>query len=279
MLLQKWAGISKRYFYKKLKPKSMRLDIFLKENGFVSSRTKAQELINSNNLLLDDVICTDIKKEIGASFDKSRIKIIENEEMNYVSRSYKKLKVGLEIFNIKAEDKTCLDIGSSTGGFTQVLLENKAKQVFSIDVGSDQFDKNLLEKYGDRISLFEKTDIRNFGKEEGGNIYKNFFDIVVCDISFISITKIVENIFELLKEGGEGVILIKPQFEVGRANIGRGGLVKSDDEDVNYEKLIENTINNIKIIFKNNNLKVINIIDSPILGGDGNKEFLMQVKK
>jgi 23S rRNA (cytidine1920-2'-O)/16S rRNA (cytidine1409-2'-O)-methyltransferase len=101
----------------------------------------------------------------------------------------------------------------------------------------------------------------------------------VCDISFISITKIVENISELLKDGGEGVILIKPQFEVGRENIGKGGLVKSEDESISYEELIEKTISNIKIIFENNNLKVIEIIDSPILGGDGNKEFLMYIKK
>ncbi len=257
----------------------MRLDIFLKENGFVSSRTKAQELINGNNLLLDDVICVDVKKEIGETFDKSRIKITENEEMNYVSRSYKKLKVGLECFDIKVEDKVCLDIGSSTGGFTQVLLENNVKKVFSVDVGTDQFDKNLLEKYKDRIRLFEKTDIRNFGKEEGDleNIYKNFFDIVVCDISFISITKIAENIFELLKEGGVGVILIKPQFEVGKGNIGKGGLVKS--EKLSYEELINITTSNIKIEFEKNNLKVINVVDSPILGGDGNKEFLMHIQK
>ena len=101
----------------------------------------------------------------------------------------------------------------------------------------------------------------------------------MCDISFISITKIVKNIFELLKEGGEGVILIKPQFEVGRENIGKGGLVKSGNEDINYEELIKITISNIKKVFKNNNLEVLNIIDSPILGGDGNKEFLMYVKK
>ncbi len=248
----------------------MRLDIFLKESGLVSSRTKAQELIINNFILVDGVICSNLKKEVS---EKNIINILENEEMGYVSRSYKKLKMGLQDFKIKVENKVCLDIGSSTGGFTQVLCEQNAEQVFSIDVGSEQFDKDLLIKYQNKIKLFEKTDIRNFTS------YENFFDIIVCDISFISITKIVENIFELLKEGGEGVILIKPQFEVGRENIGRGGLVKSEDKNVNYEKLIENTINNIKIIFKNNNLKVIKIIDSPILGGDGNKEFLMQVKK
>ena len=261
----------------------MRLDIFLKESGFVSSRTKAQELIINNFILVDGVICSNLKKEVS---EKNIINILENEEIGYVSRSYKKLKVGLQDFKIKVEGKVCLDIGSSTGGFTQVLCEQNAEQVFSIDVVSDQFDKNLLEKYGDRIKLFEKTDIRNFGKEEVsslkseyGNIYKNLFDVIVCDISFISITKIVENIFELLKEGGEGVILIKPQFEVGRENIGRGGLVKSGDENISYEDLVNMTIANIKKVFEENNLRVIKIIDSPILGGDGNKEFLMQVKK
>lgn len=254
----------------------MRLDIFLKESGFVSSRTKAQELIINNFILVDGVICSNLKKEVS---EKNIINILENEEMNYVSRSYKKLKAGLECFDIKVEDKVCLDIGSSTGGFTQVLLENNVKKVFSVDVGTDQFDKNLLEKYKDKIRLFEKTDIRNFGKEEGDleNIYKNFFDIVVCDISFISITKIAENIFELLKEGGVGVILIKPQFEVGKGNIGKGGLVKS--EKLSYEELINITTSNIKIEFEKNNLKVINVVDSPILGGDGNKEFLMHIQK
>ncbi len=265
----------------------MRLDVFLKESGLASSRTRAQELIVNNFILVDKIICNDVKKEIDISKDnfeeiKNRIQIIENEEMSYVSRSYKKLKVALSDFNIKVEDKICLDIGSSTGGFTQVLCEGNAKQVISCDVGSDQFDKDLLKKYQNKISLFEKTDIRIFGKnnlENNKNIYKNYFDIVVCDISFISITKIVENIFELLKEGGEGVILIKPQFEVGKKNIGKGGLVKSEDENVSYKDLIDLTINNIKKVFTENNLKVINIIDSPILGGDGNKEFLMYVKK
>ncbi len=252
----------------------MRLDIFLKESGLVSSRTKAQELIINNFILVDGVICSNLKKEVS---EKNIINILENEEMGYVSRSYKKLKVGLQDFKIKVEGKVCLDIGSSTGGFTQVLCEQNAEQVFSIDVGSEQFDKDLLIKYQNKIKLFEKTDIRSFGKKEGENIYKNFFDVIVCDISFISITKIVENIFELLKDGGEGVILIKPQFEVGRENIGRGGLVKS--EKFIYEELINITISNIKIEFEKNNLRVIKIIDSPILGGDGNKEFLMQVKK
>jgi 23S rRNA (cytidine1920-2'-O)/16S rRNA (cytidine1409-2'-O)-methyltransferase len=200
--------------------------------------------------------------------------------------------VGLEKFEIKVENKACLDIGSSTGGFTQILCEGNAKQVFSIDVGSDQFDKSLLKKYENKINLFEKTDIRNFGKEKleeghdnleykniSSSIYSSNFDIIVCDISFISITKIVENIFELLKEGGEGVILIKPQFEVGRENIGKGGLVKSANESISYDDLITKTINSIKIIFEENNLKVISIIDSPILGGDGNKEFLMHIQK
>ena len=261
----------------------MRLDLYLKEIGLVKSRTKAQDLIKTNNVSVDSIICSDIKKEVS---EKNIIEIIENEEIKYVSRSYKKLQVGLKEFNIKVEDKICLDIGSSTGGFTQVLCEDNAKQVISCDVGSDQFDKELLKKYKNKITLFENTDIRNFGKSEdinesknNKNIYENYFDIVVCDISFISITKIVENIFELLKEGGEGVILIKPQFEVGRENIGKGGLVKSGNEDINYEELIKITISNIKKVFKNNNLEVLNIIDSPILGGDGNKEFLMYVKK
>ncbi len=273
----------------------MRLDVFLKENNFAKSRAKAQELILNNFILIDRLICNDVKKELGENFDKKRISIIQNEEMGYVSRSYKKLKAGLEKFEIRVEGKICLDIGSSTGGFTQVLCEENAKEVFSIDVGSDQFDKELLKKYEKKITLLERTDIRNFGKLEisnGGaygaaknqennnkNIYKNYFDLVVCDISFISITKIVSNIFELLKDGGEGVMLIKPQFEVGRENIGKGGLVKSNDENISYEELIEITTNNIKNIFENNNLKVINIIDSPIQGGDGNKEFLMYIQK
>lgn len=261
----------------------MRLDLYLKEIGLVKSRTKAQELILNNFILIDKVICNNVKKELGENFDKNKIEILENEEMSYVSRSYKKLKVGLDTFKIKVESKVCLDIGSSTGGFTQVLCEENVKQVFSIDVGSDQFDKDLLKKYENKIKLFEKTDIRNFGKYELeknlDNIYKNYFDIIVCDISFISILKIVENIYELLKDGGEGVILIKPQFEVGRENIGRGGLVKSEDENISYDELIRITIDNIKTFFEINSLKVINIIDSPILGGDGNKEFLMYINK
>lgn len=247
----------------------MRLDLYLKEIGLVKSRTKAQELINSNNILLDGLICNDVKKEVS---EKNTIKILNN--IKYVGRGGEKLEHALKEFKISLENKVSLDIGSSTGGFTDCLLQNNILEVYCVDVGTMQLDPDI--KNNKKVKTFENTDIRNFNKE---NKYRNYFDLIVCDISFISITKIVLNIFELLKEGGEGVILIKPQFEVGRENIGKGGLVKSEDESVSYEELIEKTISNIKTIFENNKLKVINIIDSPILGGDGNKEFLMHIKK
>jgi 23S rRNA (cytidine1920-2'-O)/16S rRNA (cytidine1409-2'-O)-methyltransferase len=189
---------------------SDRLDIELLHRGLARSRTAAQTLIKENKVLVNGVICNIPNKKILPDDE-----IIVTEKQKYVSRGGDKLSGAIEVFNINVEGLDCIDVGSSTGGFTDCLLQHGVKHVTAVDVGRDQFDKSLLEKNIDKISLFEGVDIREFRMGTS-------FDILVCDASFISVRLLVESFYRLLKVGGLGIILIKPQFEVGRGNTKKG---------------------------------------------------------
>ncbi len=178
----------------------MRLDNYLFQNGLSVSRNKAQELIKAMQVFVDNKI---ISKPNFRVSDESRITILNPKQ--FVSRAGYKLKTYLseqEIVNIK--DMECLDIGSSTGGFVQVLLEEGAKKVVAVDVGSDQLHESLRQN--DNLEIFENTDIRDFK-------YKSKFDIITCDVSFIGVEYILQSIDNFAK--GYIIILFKPQFEVG----------------------------------------------------------------
>ncbi|MCG3711400.1 TlyA family RNA methyltransferase [Aliarcobacter butzleri] len=236
----------------------MRLDMYLTTNFNIQSRNKATELIKSNKVKCDGEIIT---KPSFNVLDFHKIELLEDDF--YVSRAAYKLKFFLqELKNFDLKDKNALDIGSSTGGFTQILLENEIKKVTCVDVGTNQLHERI--KYNDRINFFENTDIRNFESDE-------IFDIVTCDVSFISILNIIDAINTLASK--DIIILFKPQFEVG-SNVKRDkkGIVKDNNA---IQKARDNFLNKTNIL--NWTLKYSNI--SKLQGKDGNVEEFFYFSK
>ncbi|KLE07714.1 MULTISPECIES: 23S rRNA (cytidine-2'-O)-methyltransferase TlyA [Arcobacteraceae] len=236
----------------------MRLDMYLTTNFNIQSRNKATELIKSNKVKCDGEIIT---KPSFNVLDFHKIELLEDDF--YVSRAAYKLKFFLqELKNFDLKDKNALDIGSSTGGFTQILLENEIKKVTCVDVGTNQLHERI--KYNDKINFFENTDIRNFESDE-------IFDIVTCDVSFISILNIIDAINTLASK--DIIILFKPQFEVG-TNVKRDkkGIVKDNNA---IQKARDNFLNKTNIL--NWTLKYSNI--SKLQGKDGNVEEFFYFSK
>ncbi|MCG3673086.1 TlyA family RNA methyltransferase [Aliarcobacter butzleri] len=236
----------------------MRLDMYLTTNFNIQSRNKATELIKSNKVKCDGEIIT---KPSFNVLDFHKIELLEDDF--YVSRAAYKLKFFLqELKNFDLKDKNALDIGSSTGGFTQILLENEIKKVTCVDVGTNQLHERI--KYNDKINFFENTDIRNFESDE-------IFDIVTCDVSFISILNIIDAINTLASK--DIIILFKPQFEVG-SNVRRDkkGIVKDNNA---IQKARDNFLNKTNIL--NWILKYSNI--SKLQGKDGNVEEFFYFSK
>lgn len=235
----------------------IRLDKYLALKKYVESREKARRLIKKGKVLVNE------EKILKPSFlinEEDSIELLENYK--YVGRGAFKLLKAIEDFKLDLKDKICMDIGSSTGGFSQVLLENDVKKIYAIDVGTDQMHKNLRDC--EKIVLKENTNARDYINQEK-------VDFICCDVSFISITKLFNTFSKNLKENGEMVILLKPQFEVGNENV-INGIVKN-------KKIIKKTINNLINQFENNNFEVKNTIESPIKGTKGNTEFLAYIKK
>ncbi|MCT7611488.1 TlyA family RNA methyltransferase [Aliarcobacter butzleri] len=236
----------------------MRLDMYLTTNFNIQSRNKATELIKSNKVKCDGEIIT---KPSFNVLDFHKIELLEDDF--YVSRAAYKLKFFLqELKNFDLKNKNALDIGSSTGGFTQILLENEIKKVTCVDVGTNQLHERI--KYNDKINFFENTDIRNFESDE-------IFDIVTCDVSFISILNIIDAINTLASK--DIIILFKPQFEVG-SNVKRDkkGIVKDNNA---IQKARDNFLNKTNIL--NWTLKYSNI--SKLQGKDGNVEEFFYFSK
>lgn len=180
-----------------------------------------------------------------------------------VSRAAEKLEAALAHWQIDTQDKTAIDVGASTGGFTQILLDGDAIKVYAVDVGHDQLHERLRRR--GRVVCLEGLDARALTQDH----VPEQVDLIVCDVSFISLKKALPVPLTFLKPGGHVIALIKPQFEAGRDRVGRGGMVK--DEAVHREICAD-----IHAWFeKECGLKVLGITDSPILGGDGNKEFLI----
>jgi 23S rRNA (cytidine1920-2'-O)/16S rRNA (cytidine1409-2'-O)-methyltransferase len=236
-----------------------RLDAEIVNRKILKSRTLAQKAIEEGGVFVDG---KEVKK---ASKEVSPHSCIEVKfSMPYVSRGGLKLEKALSDFNLKKLDhKTVLDIGSSTGGFTDCSLAHGAKKVYAVDVGSVQFDETL--KKNPKIELYEQTDIRSFLIPEPA-------DLIVIDVSFISLTYIIPLLKNFLREGGDVIALVKPQFEVGKGNLTTKGLVKN-------EALYGEVFQKIEKSLEENNFKSLKRIESPIEGGDGNKEFLIHIKR
>ena len=239
-----------------------RLDILLVNKGLVSSREKAKALIMSG------IVYVDNQKEdkAGSLFDENAIIEIRGETLKYVSRGGLKLDKAVTVFNLKLDGYTCLDIGASTGGFTDVMLQNGAKKVYSVDVGHGQLDWKL--RNDERVVCMEKCNFRYVTDKE----IPEKIDFAATDVSFISLTKILIPAYNLLKKDALMVCLIKPQFETTKEKVGKKGVVR--DPSV-HKEVIEKVIDFcLKIGFSVEGLDY-----SPIKGPEGNIEYLVLIKK
>lgn len=229
------------------------------ERGIADSRAKAHALIMSGVVLVDERR-VDKPSQLFAFDSLIRLKGL-SAESKYVSRGGLKLEKALEHFDICPAAYVCLDIGSSTGGFTDCLIQLGAERVIAIDAGTNQLDWRL--RSDPRVEVRENTNARYLTPQD----LSERPDLIVVDVSFISVTKILPALVPLLKEAGKIVILIKPQFEVGKGEVGKGGIVREPEK---HQKAVE-AVNDFAVGL---GLNVVGVIDSPILGAHGNKEFL-----
>lgn len=234
----------------------MRLDIVLVEKGLAVSRQKAKEYILSGKVSVNQKV---IEKP---SFDYEMGEILVNMEYQYVGRGAYKLLHAFKIWNIDVKNKICLDIGASTGGFTEILLQNEARKIYAVDVGTNQIAPKIAQNC--RVTSIEQMDIRNLDEKELQEKI-NFFCI---DISFISLVMVIPYLQKFLMEYGEFVTLIKPQFELGKGAVSKTGIVKSQRD---REKAIEK----VRLSFQNEGYHIIGVTPSPIQGKDGNIEYLI----
>lgn len=239
-----------------------RLDKIILERGLVSSRTRCERIIKDFGVLVNGKLEKKPGKKVNIH---AEIKLL-SEEIPWVSRGALKLDAARVNWEIDFHNKIVLDVGASTGGFTEVALANGAKKVYCVDVGVGQLHSSLVNNPS--IVNIEKTHIRELTRHQ----VDEKIDLIVVDVSFISLEKIFPFCVSFLKEGGQLVALIKPQFEVGKENVGKGGIVKKKD-------LYPEVLQKITRIGKENQLNRVGWMDSPILGGDGNQEFLMFFKK
>ncbi len=239
-----------------------RLDRAVVCRGIAQSRERARALIMEGKVFVDGKPVT----KAGTLVRPDSTVELKGEDIPYVSRGGIKLEAAVERFAITLKDKVAMDVGSSTGGFTDYMLQQGAKKVYCIDVGYGQLAWKL--RRDPRVVLFERTNIRYLEPER----IPEAIDIATIDVSFISLQKVVPKVLEFLGTGGEIVALVKPQFEVGRGEVGKGGIVK--DEAKRWE-----AVEAIKGACESLALETVGIVESPIAGQKGNKEFLIYFRK
>ena len=237
-----------------------RLDRLLVEKGLADTRERARALILEGRVLVDGVVVDKAGKMVARD-----VEIIVTEPLPYVSRGGLKLDGALEAFSIEVEGKRAMDIGASTGGFTDCLLKRGAERVYAVDVGYGLLDWRL--RRDDRVVVLERRNIRYLDPKEVGEKV----DIITIDVSFISLEKVIPKAMEFLKEGGIILALIKPQFEVGKGEVGKGGVVKDPEK---HRKVIEG----LKAFCQALGLKVRGVVESPIRGAKGNREFWLYLE-
>ena len=237
-----------------------RLDVYLSDNNIVKSRSLAATLIKQGSVEVNGRICTKPSFTVG---DGDNVKII-GELPKYVGRGGLKLEKALAHYRLHLDGTVCIDIGASTGGFTDCMLQNGAAKVYSVDVGTDQLDEKL--RNDSRVISMEKTDIRNCV----GTLPQ--VDFISIDVSFISLKLVLPSAFALLKDGGECVALIKPQFAAGKAHLSKNGIVRDT-------KVHKKVCDNIAEFASAVGFERSEIIPSPITGGDGNTEYLIYLKR
>jgi len=240
--------------------KRERIDKLLVDCGLAPSRTRAQALVMAGVVLVDEQL---VKKPSEAFAPNANIRLKSDGDptSRYVSRGGLKLEAALREFHLDVNELTCLDVGSSTGGFTDCLLQHGARRVSAVDVGHNQFEWRL--RNDPRVELREGVNARYLKPED----FEHKFDLATIDVAFISATKILPAVVPLLVEQGKIVTLIKPQFEVGKGEVGKGGIVK---DPAQHERVVAEVNNAAEKL----GLKVYGVIESPIHGADGNLEFL-----
>ncbi len=238
-----------------------RLDVYLQTNNLAESRERAKQLILKSCVYVNNKLITKPSVKVNSS-DKIEIK----NNFNYVSRGASKIEKAIKFFDVDLNDKIAVDIGASTGGFTDFLIKNNAKKVYAIDVGHGQLHESL--KKNENVINLEGTNFRYIDT----SIFCESIDIITVDVSFISLKLILPKIYEISNDQTDIIVLIKPQFEAGKQNVGKNGIIK--DKKIHLEVL-----NNIKAYCDENGLHLKDLTFSPIKGGDGNIEYLGYIKK
>lgn len=236
-----------------------RLDVLLVKLGLAESREKAQALVLAGQVLVEGERAQKPGHRVGAA---SRIEVLQG--LPYVSRAGKKLEAALDHFQIDVRGRVCLDVGASTGGFTDCLLQRGARRVYAVDVGSGQLDWRL--RNDPRVVVREGINARYLKLEDLGEPV----DLAVCDVSFISVTLVLPALVSVLRPEGEMVILVKPQFEVGRGQVGRGGIVRDPALHAAACEKVENALHPMGFQTRR--------MESPVAGAEGNKEFLIYAR-
>ncbi len=240
----------------------IRLDVFLVEQNMAPSRSAAQALIMAGDVYIDNQKAM----KSGETVNGTEKIEVRSKGPSYVSRGGLKLEKAMSVFPVVLDNKVCMDIGASTGGFTDCMLQNGASKVYSVDVGYGQLAWKLRQD--PRVVNMERTNIRHIDKE----LITEPLDFFSVDVSFISLKPVLPVAFDLLKDGGEGVCLIKPQFEAGREKVGKKGVVREKSTHIEViEKVLEFT--------KEIGFSVKGLDFSPIKGPEGNIEYLMHIQK
>lgn len=238
--------------------KKKRLDVLVFDKGLANSRQKASALIMAGNILVNNQPADKPGSMVAVDAEI----INKGAELPFVSRGGFKIEKAIQSLNLDVTDMLCLDVGASTGGFTDCLLQHGASRVYAIDVGYGQLDWKLRQD--PRVVVIERTNIR-YASEE---LLPEPFDLISIDVSFISLKIVIPAVKKFLKNNGKILALIKPQFEVGKNQVGKGGVVKDPD-------LHQSVIAELSAYFKNTGFKIGPVIPSPILGPKGNKEFII----
>lgn len=241
----------------------IRLDVYLTERGLTSSRERAKALIMAGQVYIKNQKCD----KAGTMLDENETEVeVRGEQLKYVSRGGLKLEKAMQEFPITLQDKVTMDIGASTGGFTDCMLQNGAKKVYAVDVGYGQFAWKL--RSDERVVNMERTNIRYVTPDDIGEP----IDFASIDVSFISLKLVLPAAYNLLSPDGEIVALIKPQFEAGKGQVGKKGVVR--DKNIHFE-----VIRSVLDFATENGFKLLGLSFSPIKGPEGNIEYLAYIKK
>lgn len=246
----------------KEKKKKERLDVLLVKRGLAESREKAKAIIMTGNVFVEE----QREDKAGSTFAEDAQIRIKGTPMKYVSRGGYKLEKAMELWHVPLQDKLCMDVGSSIGGFTDCMLQNGAVKVYAIDVGTNQLAWKLRQD--ERVVSMEKTNIRYVTPED----IADPIDFSSIDVAFISLTKVLIPVWNLLKNGGRVVCLVKPQFEAGREKVGKKGVVRD-------KKVHEEVVCHIMTYALSMGFEILGLSYSPIKGPEGNIEYLLYIEK